>query len=143
MTFEDGTREPLHGHNYYVRFKGYGEKLRNDMVEDFLCVKPVIKELCDFLDHKLLIPQNNPHLALEKQGDNWQIVTKQGQFSIPCSDIVMLPIVNTSVELLASFLSEEITKKMWQVNQFRFIRQEVEVEEACGQSAIFVSGESL
>ena len=143
MTFDDGTREPLHGHNYRVSFKGYGEKLKNQMVVDFLDVKPVIRELCDSLDHKLLIPEKNSHLVLEEQGENLQIITKQGWFSIPRSDIVLLPIANTSVELMASFLSEQIAQKIWQTKQFKFIRQEVEVEESYGQSAIFISGERV
>ena len=36
LIFDDGTREPLHGHNYRVMFKGEAGQLTGDMVFDFL-----------------------------------------------------------------------------------------------------------
>ena len=34
MLFKDGTREPLHGHNYRVQIKGNALDLNDDMVFD-------------------------------------------------------------------------------------------------------------
>jgi len=62
MIFEDGTREPLHGHNYRVQVKGEAPQLSGDMVFDFLDIKPIVREVCDSLDHKLLIPKDNKFL---------------------------------------------------------------------------------
>ena len=51
MIFENGGREPLHGHNYRVQIKGEAPDLAGDMVFDFLDIKPIVREVCDFLDH--------------------------------------------------------------------------------------------
>ena len=75
MIFADGGREPLHGHNYRVRLKGRGEKLQGDMVFDFLHIKPIVKELCDLLDHKLLLPKENVHLHFSENDRNIQVTT--------------------------------------------------------------------
>ena len=56
MIFKDGSREPLHGHNYRVKLRGNALELDNDMVFDFLDIKPIVRQVCDSLDHHLLIP---------------------------------------------------------------------------------------
>ena len=137
MMFPDGSREPLHGHNYRVRLKGQGERLQGDVVLDFLHIKPIVKELCDQLDHKLLMPNDNPFLSFEKKGDNVTIKTQSAFFSIPKSDVLFLPIANTSAELMASYFAREVTERVWERYRFRFLSLDVEVEESPGQSAIY------
>ena len=142
MTFADGTREPLHGHNYRLRFRGHGASLKDDMVFDFLHIKPVIKKLCDGLDHRFLLPERNPHLTLGEDRDNITIATSNGTFSIPKSDVVFLPIVNTSVERIGEYLIKEIRDGVWKSHGFAFHSMEVEVEESFGQSALCSWSES-
>lgn len=140
MTFPDGSREPLHGHNYRVSLRGYGEQLQRDMVFDFLHLKPIVKELCDRLDHKLLLPLENPCLSFAEDGEgksNIKITTGDGHFSIPKTDIFFLPIANTSAELIAVYLAQKIQQRVWEAYRFRFATLQVEVEESPGQSAVF------
>src|SRR5210317_1319072 len=83
LIFEDGSREPLHGHNYRVKVKGDSPKLTGDMVFDFLDIKPIVREVCDSLDHKLLLPGENPKLELIEEERNLGIKTPDGStFSI-------------------------------------------------------------
>ena len=49
MLFKDGSREPLHGHNYRVQVKGNAPELDDDMVFDFLNIKPIVRKICDSL----------------------------------------------------------------------------------------------
>ena len=51
LIFADGTREELHGHNYQVQVKLEGAVIEGDLVVDFIPFKPVVKALCDELDH--------------------------------------------------------------------------------------------
>ena len=136
MLFPDGSREPLHGHNYRVRVQGHGDQLKGDMVFDFLHLKPIVKEACDLMDHKLLLPKENLHLRFEKEGPNVKIITQDGHFSIPESDVLFLPITNTSAEMMALYLAQEIKQKIWEQFQFSFTSLVVEVEESPGQSAV-------
>ena len=142
MLFKDGTREPLHGHNYRVQIKGNAldfEHLENDMVFDFLDIKPIVRQICDSLDHKLLIPKNNPNLKIEERDKNYILITPdESFFSIPQSDVLLLPIENTSAERIAAYLAHQIRDIVFQTFKFEFKELEVEVEETPGQSAIFV-----
>lgn len=144
MIFENGTREPLHGHNYRVQVKGEAPDLAGDMVFDFLDIKPIVREVCDSLDHKLLIPKENKNLRIYTDKKNYVIETMdESYFSIPQSDVLLLPILNTSAERIAMYLSEEIRKKVLERFGFAFNSLELEVEETPGQSAVFLYKEKV
>lgn len=139
MLFKDGTREPLHGHNYRLQVKGNALDLDDDMVFDFLDIKPIVREICDSLDHKLLIPKNNPHLKIQEIEKNYLFTTQdESFFSIPQTDVLVLPIENTSVERIAAYMAYQIRDLVKSRFNFEFKELEVEVEETIGQSAIFV-----
>lgn len=144
LIFDDGTREPLHGHNYRVMVKGDAPKLTSDMVFDFLDIKPIVREVCDSLDHKLLLPAENIHLEIATQNKNYLLKTKDGsEFSIPCEDTLILPLPNISAERLAMYICEEIRSKTLKKFSFTFSTLEVEVEETPGQSAIYIHQEQI
>jgi 6-pyruvoyltetrahydropterin/6-carboxytetrahydropterin synthase len=144
MIFEDGTREPLHGHNYRVQIKGEAPELAGDMVFDFLDIKPIVREVCDSLDHKLLIPKDNKFLKIYTEKNNYVIETPdESVFSIPMTDTLLLPILNTSAERIAVYISEQIRHKVAHLYNYSFTSLEVEVEETPGQSAVFLHREKL
>ncbi len=142
MIFENGTREPLHGHNYRVQVKGEAPELAGDMVFDFLDIKPIVREVCDSLDHKLLIPKDNANIKIHTENKNYVITTMdESLFSIPMTDVLLLPILNTSSERIAMYISEEIRRRVKARFGFAFNGLEVEVEETPGQSAVYVHRE--
>jgi len=144
LIFDDGTREPLHGHNYRVMIKGDAPALTSDMVFDFLDIKPIVREVCDSLDHKLLLPAENIHMEIATKNNNYELLIKDGSFfSIPKVDTLILPLANISAERLAVYICSEIKKLTLQRFQFSFANLEVEVEETPGQSAIYVHKEEL
>ena len=143
LLFEDGTREPLHGHNYRVNVKGNAPIQRSDMVFDFLDIKPIVREVCDSLDHRLLLPGENPNLKIkEEQGQLVVETPDKSTFSFPKQDVIILPIPNTSAERLAIYISYEIRSRIKKKFSFSFPLLEIEVEETPGQSAVFVLKES-
>lgn len=142
MIFEDGGREPLHGHNYRVQVKGEAPSLKDDMVFDFLNIKPIVREVCDSLDHKLLIPKDNKHLKIYTDKKNYVIETRdESYFSVPQSDVLLLPILNTSAERIAGFICDEVRRLVQERFHYTFSSLEVEVEETPGQSAVFLHRE--
>lgn len=144
MIFENGSREPLHGHNYRVMVKGEAPQLTGDMVFDFLDIKPIVREVCDSLDHKLLIPKDHPRVRLDTVEKNTVITTPdESVFSIPTTDVLLLPIANTSSELIAVYVCSEIRNLVNKRYGFSFSTLEVEVEETPGQSAVYVHKEEL
>ncbi len=142
LVFENGEREPLHGHNYKVSLRGETKELEKDVVIDFLDIKPLVRKCCDELDHKLLIPEKNLHLTIRSDKnceDNLVLQTSKGDyFSFPKKDVILLPIENTSVERIAIFLTRKIRKLLKEKFDFQFRKIELEIEETTGQSATFI-----
>ena len=138
MLFRDGSREPLHGHNYRVQVKGNAPELSDDMVFDFLNIKPIVRKICESLDHKLLIPKLNGNITIEDREKNYVFITKdESMFSIPKSDVLLLPIENTSAERIAAYIASELSLEMKKQYNFEFNELEIEVEETPGQCAVF------
>jgi len=145
LIFGDGTREPLHGHNYKVSVEGTSEALDKDMVFDFLDIKPVVREICQELDHRLLLPQKHPTLKIESKDKNFEVTCPDKSFfSFPKQDILLLPIENTSAERIAIYFSHELAKRIKKKFDFIFKSLSIEIEETPGQSAMFqLRGDSL
>jgi len=113
------------------------------MVFDFLDIKPIVREVCDSLDHRLMLPGENNLLKIEESGGQILCSTPdKSQFTFPKQDVIILPISNTSAERLAIYISYEIRKKIREKFSFTFPKLEIEVEETPGQSAIFVLEEN-
>lgn len=143
LIFDNGDREPLHGHNYRVLVKGEAGTLKEDLVFDFLDIKPIVREVCDSLDHKLLIPKDNDHLKIFEEGNNFVLQLKDNFLSIPQNDVFLLPIHNTSAERLAIYINDEVRRLTFERFDFKFATLEIEVEETPGQSAIYIHKEEL
>ena len=57
------------------------------------------------------------------------------------SDVLLLPILNTSAERIAVYICDEIRAKVLSQFGFSFKSLEVEVEETPGQSAVYLHKE--
>ncbi len=137
MIFSDGSREPLHGHNYRVKISGSSPTLTGDVVFDFCHIKPIVRRICDSLDHKLIIPAKNKLIEIVKNQENTDIITQQGRFSIPSDDVLPLEIDNSSVEVIAAYIFEKLQQAVKKEYNYSFEDFSVEVEETPGQSAVF------
>jgi len=125
--------------------KGEAPALKADMVFDFLDIKPIVRDVCNSLDHRLLLPKNNTHLKAYDEDPYWKLVMPDEKMMIiPKEDIIFLPIENTSAERLAIYLCAEIKRIVFEQYKFKFSVFEVEVEETPGQSAVYreVEGKS-
>lgn len=138
LVFEDGSREPLHGHNYRVRLSISAQTLQKDMVIDFCHVKPVVKEICDSLDHLFLLPTKNPHIEIKETTSNIEFTTSdKSYYSFPKKDVLLLPIENISSERLAIYLASRLETEIDKRFKLQFKALIVEVEETPGQSACY------
>lgn len=136
LVFEDGAREPLHGHNYRVRLALRAQSLEKDMVVDFCHVKPIVKKICDELDHLFLLPTLNPHITINETTSNIEFTTSdKSYYSFPKKDVLLLPIENISSERLAIYLAKRLESEIKSQLGFSFKSLDVEVEETPGQAA--------
>lgn len=140
LIFEDGTREELHGHNYQVQMLVEGVLDPNqDIFIDFLHIKPIVKAACDAIDHRTLLPQFSPHLAVEvKEQEVTAVYMESDRWVFPKRDVVILPIPNTSAERLAQYLCLKSLEALQEKYPDAAIRKvEFAVEESRGQAAIY------
>ena len=137
ITFENEC-ETLHGHNYYTVVEIAGKPDENHYIVDFKVLKREMAELCEELDHKTLIATQNRHLSVKKTADNVEVKYQDRTYSFPTSDVALLPIPNTTVEMLSEYLCvrlrEALDKKGYLA---RACYLEVGVEESLGQMASF------
>lgn len=138
LIFADGQREPLHGHNYQLSVKMEGELDRAGVVLDFIRFKPLVKRICDSLDHRTLIQSESPLLKVLRRAKEVEVRYRQQKIILPKQDVILLPLANTSTELLAEHVADEIRRQVRQKFSGAKIRSmEVGVEEARGQRGYY------
>lgn len=130
-----GLCETLHGHNYRARVEVEGELDENSYVWDFVSLKRLMRGLVDELDHRMLLPLHNPELRLTEAGDGVEVHYRERRYVFPRSDVVLLPVPNTTAEMLAHYLAGRVKQELQRVGAARLRALAVEVEESFGQSA--------
>lgn len=138
ITYDGSLCETLHGHNYRASIRLGGDIDANYYVYNFVTIKRMMKQICDELDHRMLLPDQNPLIVLEAQGANIVAHYKDRHYSFPLSDVVLLPIPNTTAEMLARHLCSRA--RTWLAESgdaTHLVSIEIEVEESPGQSAIY------
>lgn len=128
--------EALHGHNYRAGavVEG-GLEPESWFVLDFLALKRLMKKLTEELDHRVLLPRDNPKLTIAEDAETVRVAYDgRPRYVFPARDCVILPIPNTTVELLAQYLAGQVRAELAAVNLTAI---EIEVEENYGQSASY------
>lgn len=135
ITFDGDHCERIHGHNYRVAVEVEGELDRNHYVFDFIALRNLTRALVDELDHRMLLPGSSPLIAVEPDGPNWTARYKDRHWSFPRDECVVLPVANTTAELLADYLASRLRDAFAAHKLPTPPRMRVEVEECFGQSA--------
>ncbi len=135
ITYEGDQCEPLHGHNYRAAASIEGDLTEHAYVYNFVNLKKLLRGVCDQLDHRMLLPQNNPRLTVSRDGANIVVCYREKMYSFPREDVLLLPISNTTAELLAGWIGEQIADTLREQAAPGLKAIEIEVEENFGQSA--------
>jgi len=139
ITFEGHRCEGLHGHNYRARVTVEGA-LDEEVwfVFDFVAIKHIMKRLCDEIDHKVLLATENPKLQVAEQGDSVTVAYEgKPRYVFPRVDCALLPVPNTTVEMLAELLTGRFRAEIEKVGARGVTAIEMEIEENFGQSAVY------
>jgi 6-pyruvoyltetrahydropterin/6-carboxytetrahydropterin synthase len=139
ITFAGHRCEPLHGHNYRVAVALEGALDEESWyVIDFSKLKGVMRRLCDEIDHKVLLPLNNPKLDVQRRDASVTVAYEGNQkYVFPAEDCALLEIPNTTVEMLAQYLAARLRGAMRDLGVRTLTAIELEVEENFGQSATY------
>ena len=129
--FSDGRAELLHGHNYRVRVELAGDDLDAEgLLVDIESFKRAIRELCTRLDSRTLIPGDSGRLQCAREGSAVAVRCGERAYRFPAEDTLVLPLANTSIELLARLLWSELAPRL---AGSRIDTLAVSVEESAGQ----------
>jgi 6-pyruvoyltetrahydropterin/6-carboxytetrahydropterin synthase len=139
ITFRGHQCETLHGHNYRVGVAVEGSvDAEAFFVLDFSVLKQIARRFVDELDHKVLLPSQNPKLSFQEEGDRLRVdYFGRPTYVFPRRDCALLPIQNSTAEMLAQYLGVQVRDELNQGGYTHLTLLELEVEENYGQSATY------
>lgn len=137
ITYAGSTCERLHGHNYRVACELTGPLDGNHYVFDFIALKDLLQRLVDQLDHRMLIAARSSLIHHEIAGEQVVLRYQNRLWSFPKDECVLLPVENTTAELLAKYLAEQLLLELKSQRGFTPTALQMEVEECFGQWAVF------
>lgn len=139
ITFRGHQCETLHGHNYRVGVAVEGEvDAEAFFVLDFSILKQVTRRFVDEIDHKVLLPTQNPKLTYQETGDRLRVdYFGEPTYVFPLRDCALLPIQNSTAEMLAQYLGRQVREELVRSGYTHLSLLELEVEENYGQSATY------
>jgi 6-pyruvoyltetrahydropterin/6-carboxytetrahydropterin synthase len=112
ITFEtaDGKVicEQLHGHNYRVKCEVSGELNDHGYVVDFIALRDKLKELVGQLDHHVVLATEHPDLTVQVVENEVHVKFDSRRWVFPSEDCCLLPISNTTAELMAGYLCDQL-----------------------------------
>jgi 6-pyruvoyltetrahydropterin/6-carboxytetrahydropterin synthase len=138
LTFRGHACESLHGHNYRVAVTIEGPIVPEcHFVVDFAVLKHVLRRRIEALDHRVLLPSKNPKLGYRSATDITLVDYHGTQtYQFPTRDCVMLPIANSTAEMIAEWLATAVRDDLV-ASGASIDMIELEVEESPGQSATY------
>ena len=141
ITFAGHQCESLHGHNYRVGITVAGPvDPECAFVVDFAILKETVRGLVRPMDHRVLLPTLSEKLVLREEGQSL-LVDYLGarRFVFPKADCALLPITNTTAEMLAEYLALQVRDALRRQGVLHLESIEIEVEESVGQSAFYTA----
>lgn len=139
ITFAGHRCEGLHGHNYRASVTLEGELNKEAwFVFDFVELKKIMRRLCDAIDHLVLLPLQSDRVTVTQEGEIVRVmVDGKPRYVFPLRDCALLPIPNTTVEMLAQLLTERLRAELEALGAHGVTAIEMEVEENFGQAAVY------
>jgi 6-pyruvoyltetrahydropterin/6-carboxytetrahydropterin synthase len=111
ITFNGNVCESLHGHNYGVRCSVEGPLDENGYVCDFIALRDGLAEIVATLDHKVLLPTEHPQIKVASDDREVTARFEDRRWIFPLADCALLPVSNTTAELLADYIAGQLKAK--------------------------------
>jgi 6-pyruvoyltetrahydropterin/6-carboxytetrahydropterin synthase len=138
ISYEGDKCERLHGHNYRaaVEVEGQLDGI-NGYLFDFIALKARTRAITDELDHHMLLATENPLIAVETTAERVRVRYRDREWVFPRGDCVLLPVENTTAELIARHIARRLLDDLKRQHGFVPEVLRLEVEENVGQSATY------
>ncbi|MEX2725125.1 MAG: 6-pyruvoyl tetrahydropterin synthase family protein [Candidatus Freyarchaeota archaeon] len=120
--------ERIHGHNYKVTIEIESDKLNSQqMIVDFLDVRNVARDICQKMDHHILIPTKEKEVEIKEMGKEIEVIANRRRYIFPKDDALLLPIEATTVEKISEYIYKQLKQ-----SPLKNMKIRVSVEEAEG-----------
>ncbi len=133
ITYAGDICERLHGHNYRVQAEVEGPLDENEYVIDFILLRDTLQTKVAELDHRVLLPTSHPQIRVTADEKEVEAVFQDRRWLFPRCDVVLLPVANTTTELLARHLGHQLLDLLAEADQATPVRLRVGVDENFGQ----------
>lgn len=129
--------ERLHGHNYQLRVDISVDDVdpKLGFAFDFNSAKPLIRQFCDELDERILLPTRSPFLKVIESAQSLDVRFGEKFYTFPVADTVLLPLTNVTSEELARYAWQKLAAALHDLP--RWTALQVHVEETRGQSVSY------
>lgn len=142
ITFAGNICERLHGHNYKVAAEVHGPLDENQYVVDFIAVRDALQKIVAELDHHMLLPTDHPQIKVTAGEQQVEVTFEDRHWSFPRQDCILLPVANTTAELLARFIGRRLQADLFARTGARPQKLLVAVDECEGQWGVWESDET-
>lgn len=137
ITYDGDVCERLHGHNYRVMAEIHGPLDENHYVVDFIALRDALKAIVDELDHHMLLPTGHPLIRVEADEQSVEVTFRDRRWVFPRCDCILLPMPNTTTELLARYIGQRLLDDLQQRTDQRPAHIRVGVDENFGQWGVW------
>ena len=136
ITLEDGVCERLHGHTYRVAAEVFGPLTDCQCVVDFIAVRNALRTIIAELDHRVLLPMQHQDIRVSSRATEVEATFADRRWVFPQDDCLLLPIANTTTEVLAQYVGEHLTAAIKSSCGVSPSRVRIEISEGTGCAAI-------
>lgn len=134
--FSSTERERLHGHHYQVAVTLAVNIQDDGLSVDYKVYKTKIRALCQTLDEYVLLPTQSPYLKIVEEGLYLYALFNQERIPFLKSDVLLLPIRNTTVEELSNYFLEALAADPTALKRDGIQSLSVKVSSGEGQSGL-------
>jgi 6-pyruvoyltetrahydropterin/6-carboxytetrahydropterin synthase len=136
ITFNGNVCERLHGHNYRVTAEVFGPLDENHYVIDFIALRNALQTIVLELDHHMLLPTSHPTIKVTADETSVEAVFEDRRWVFPRGDCVLVPVPNTTAELLARYIGRRLLDDLAAKTGARPKRLRIAVDECEGQAGV-------
>src|SRR5262245_45196888 len=137
ITFARNICERLHGHNYRVAAEVEGPLDENHYVVDFIALRDTLRQIVAELDHHVLLPTEHPLIRVTAGEHSVEARFEERRWEFPREDCVLLPLAQTTAELLAQHIGKRLVQTLVANTGVRPARVQVAVDECEGQIGVW------
>ncbi len=135
ITFNGDVCERLHGHNWRASVEVAGPLDENHYVYDFIALRDHLQALVNELDHHVLLPMSHPLIEVTSTDNEVTARFRDKRWIFPSEDCRLLPIANTTAELIAQWIGEQLLDRLGESFRQTMSTLWIRVEENFGQWA--------